>query len=665
MTRSLTALLILLAASHLAAQDTFTLDRYLDLERVADPAIAPDGNSVVFTRVRANRIADRWEVMLWQMDDDGKNSRQVAPGHHAAWSPTGKQLAYLAEVDGVTQLRIRDLDGGGRDRVMTTDATGPRSFRWSPDGRQIAFTRLVPFVPPISLRSPIPPEGGNWADDPSITTRFRSAEGFVQLFVLDTAGGAARQVTAGGFDVGARDTGVPNAIPFDWLADGASIVFDGTIDAAGEQRYQSSHLFVVNVASGELRRLTATDGFWHTPVVSPDGKQIAFTGFMLASESYRVQQLFVIRPDGGGLRALTERHDRDVVAPRWDPDNQTLWFASEERGTVNSWSVSTKDGRVRPGSNGVQRMELAAIAPKGGYGVAIRSTPNVPWELVRFPLKKPWEIQQLTQLNSDMASATRFGEVEEVEYRSGDVLIQGWLVKPPGFTLGNRFPLHVELHGGPHAMHALGFSPIAQQMAAAGYLVFLVNPRGSTGYGSEFANALGERYPGVDLEDLLAGVNEVVSREYVDTTAVFIGGCGAGGMLAQWVIGRSARFAGAAVRCPGNDWLAASPAPFGAEEPPFFSRPWRQDRISWSDRAPLHVVGAVRAPTLIIAGDCVRAAAYDEGGEWFAALRLRGVPAAFVRLRDECGAASTHPSNWLRTRQMILDWYRTAREVSP
>lgn len=197
-----------------------------------------------------------------------------------------------------------------------------------------------------------------------------------------------------------------------------------------------------------------------------------------------------------------------------------------------------------------------------------------------------------------------------------------------------------------------------QQLAAAGYLVLLVNPRGSTGYGSDFGAALGTRYPGVDLDDVMAGVSEVIGRGWVDTTKVFVSGCGAGGMLAEWVLGRSARFAGAVIRCPGNDWLAASPGPFGAEEEPFFSRPWRQDRISWSERAPLRVVGDVRGSALVIAGDCRRTAPYDEGGEWFAALKLRGIPAALVRLSDECGAATRHPSNWLRSRQLMLDWYR-------
>ncbi len=652
------AALLVVTSAPLSAQGTFTFDRFLELEHVASPAISPDGKAIVYSRIQINRIADRYESMLWQVDDKGGNPRQVAAGHDAAWSPDGKRLAWLADVDGVTQLIVRTFGGG--DVTVTTDATPPIAFRWSPDGQQLAFTRLVPTAAPIRLTLPIPAEGGNWAGDPTITTRLRSGEGWIQLFVVSATGGEARQVTSGGFDVGARDTGVHGAIPFDWLIDGTAIVFDGRIEPDAERRYQQSQLYVVELAGGALRRLTESDGFWHTPVVSPDGKWIAFSGFVDGAASYRAQPLNVIRPDGGGFRTLTAGLDRDAVGASWDPDNQTLWFAAEDRGAINSYSVSLKDSKVKSGSNGIHRMELAAIARKGGYGIAIRSTTTLPWELVRFPLKKPWEIQPITHLNEALAKAVSFGELEEVEYRSGDALVQGWLVKPPNFSVGSTWPLHVELHGGPHAMHHLGFSPTAQQMAAAGYLVLLLNPRGSTGYGSDFGAALGTRYPGVDLDDVLAGVDDVISRGWVDTTKVFVGGCGGGGMLASWVVGRSTRFAAASVRCPGNDWLAALPGPLGAEETPFFSRPWRQDRLDWSERSPLHVVGAVRAPVLIVAGDCRRAAPIDEGGEWFSALQLRGVPSALARLSDECGAATRHPSNWIRSRQLILDWYSHA-----
>jgi dipeptidyl aminopeptidase/acylaminoacyl peptidase len=663
MTRLALAVCLATPAAALPAQTTFTPSHALDLVRVAHPAIAPDGKSIVFTRIQANRIADRWEQMLWQIDDDGRNPRQVAPGHHAAWSPDGKQLAWLVEVEGVAQLMVRNPLGA--TTAVTAGATPVRAFRWSPDGQQLAFTRLVPVASPIALAAPVPVEGGHWAADPTITTRLRSEEGWVQLFVVAAAGGDARQVTAGGFDVGARDTGTPEAIPFDWTADGRALLFDGSLEPDAERRYQQSHIYAIDVSSGALRRLTALDGFWHTPVASPDGRQIVFSGHGGEQPTYRVQQLHVIRPDGGGFRTLTSSLDRDAVSPTWDSDNQTIWFSAEERGTINSWSVSTKDAKVKPGSNGLHRMELAAIARKGGYGVSIRSTATLPWELVRFPIKKPWEVQPLTRFNESLTRALQFGEVEELEFRSGGALIHGWLVKPPSFVPGTPRPLFVEVHGGPHAMHHVGFAPDVQLMAAAGNLVLLLNPRGSTGYGAEFGAALGERYPGVDLDDLLAGVDDVVARGWVDTTRIAIGGCGAGGMTAAWAIGRSRRFAAASVRCPGNDWLAVSPGPFGTETAPFFALPWRQDRLSWGERAPLRLVGDVRAPTLVIAGDCRRSAPYDEGAEWFAALQLRGVPSALVRLQDECGAATIHPSNWLRTRQLVLDWYRLSSPGTP
>lgn len=654
--KRLAAFAALLAVVPLRAQQApgpFTAERYFDLERVSGPRIAPDGRTIAFTRWSVNRITDRWEAAVWLMADDGRNARQFTMGRDAEWSPDGTSLAWLAEVDGRWQLLVRPL-AGGETVTLTTDADSPIAFRWSPDGTRIAYTRRVA---PAPLLPPPPKEGNDWAADPRLTPRARPAGGMVQLFLVPVTGGASRQLTRESFEVGTPDAGVKDAIPFDWFPDGRALVFDAN-PVGGDRQYLVSHLYRVDAEGGTVQRLTGVDGFWHTPVVAPDGKLIAYTGFAETTASYRTADLFVIPALGGAPRMLTAGLDRDPVAPLWDADGQTLWFTAEDHGTVNTFTADVRKGGARPASNGAHAVLLGAIARKGGYGLAVRSALTDPEEIVRFPLRKPWELQAITTVNDDLRRIVRFGEVEDLEYRSGDGLIEGWLLKPPGFSPARRYPLAVELHGGPHAMFRGGFQPAFQLLAASGSLVFLANPRGSTGSGSDVGNALGARWPDGDADDVLRGIDELVARGWVDTAKIQVGGCGAGGVLATWLIGRSSRFAAAAVRCPGLDGLALSPLPAPDEGMHLVQRPFRQDPGAWGERAPLRLVGAVRTPTLFLAGDCARDVPVDEGGEYFAALRLRGVRSTFLRFAGECGATTSRPSNWVRTWNAVMEWYR-------
>ena len=212
---------------------------------------------------------------------------------------------------------------------------------------------------------------------------------------------------------------------------------------------------------------------------------------------------------------------------------------------MNIYSVPLTGGGVKAATNGQHVVALGALSSKGGFGVATRSAPQQPQELVRFAIKKPWDLQPLTHVNEDVLAGMRLGELEEVEYHSGDQLVQGWLVKPPGFNPATKYPLMLEIHGGPHGMYNVGFSPPFQHFAAKGYLVLFTNPRGSTGYGTPFGNAIEKAYPSVDYDDLMAGVDEVIKRGWVDTTRMFVGGCSGGGVLSSWVIGHTTRFAAA------------------------------------------------------------------------------------------------------------------------
>jgi dipeptidyl aminopeptidase/acylaminoacyl peptidase len=651
------------------AQDrVFSVDRYFDLERVASPQISPDGNHIVFSRSHIDPMKDAFVGMLWEMEADGSRQRQLVKGSEAAWSPDGTRIAYLADADGKAQLWVRYMDGEGAVIQVTRGERSPITFRWSPDGRALAFTMAVPDTSSWRIAMPPAPQGAQWTPAPRVVNRLQYradrvgflSDDWIHLFIVSAEGGIARQVTHGAFNVGARGAGLPGSPAFDWLADGKTIIIDGNDAADADHQYQVSNLYAVDAVSGTLRRLTTDSGYWRDPVVSPDGKWIAFSGFGKTGHSYQTSDLYVIHPDGTGQRLLSTGFDRDPASVTWS-DNETLWFTADDHGSANTWTASlgTKGPAVKQASNGTHVLALGSLSVKSGVGVATRTAPQQPAEVVRFNLKRPWDLSQLTHVNDGLLADLHLGEVEQFEYPStGDTRIQGWLMKPPGFDPVKKYPLILEIHGGPHAMYNVAFNPSHQNFAAAGFLVLYVNPRGSTGYGTTFGNAIEKAYPGVDYDDLMAGVNETIGRGWVDTTRMYVGGCSGGGVLSSWTIGHTNRFAAAAVRCPVIDWISfAGQTDIPLFTSDWFAKPFWEDPASWLKVSPIMYAGNIRTPTLIMTGDLDMRTPMPQSEELYAALKTRGVPTTLLRFAGEYHGTASKPSNWIRTQLYMMSWY--------
>ncbi len=238
-------------------------------------------------------------------------------------------------------------------------------------------------------------------------------------------------------------------------------------------------------------------------------------------------------------------------------------------------------------------------------------------------------------------------------------------MKPPSFNASKKYPLILEIHGGPHSEYTVAFNPQFQNFAANGFVVLYTNPRGSTGYGSAFGNAIEHAYPSVDYDDLMAGVDTVVGRGYIDQTRMYVGGCSGGGVLSSWVIGHTNRFAAAAVRCPVIDWVSMA----GQTDIPlftynFFDAPFWEKPEQWMKQSPLMYVGNVTTPTLLMTGELDRRTPMPQSEEYYAALKMRGVPATLLRFEGEYHGTGSKPSNWIRTQLYMMSWYnRYARPV--
>ena len=583
-----------------------TVEHYLDLEQIADPQVSPDGKQIVYTRRYVNKLEDRFDASLWIMNVDGSHNRMLGKGASAAWSPDGTRLAFLADGEPRgTQIFVRYMDAEGATSQITRTEESPADVRWSPDGKWLGFSMFVSTPRTWRIDMPEAPKGAKWTPAPRYETslHFRQdRRGFTEpgnrhLFVVPADGGTARQLTSGNWSVGSRFDALDGAVGWDWTPDGRAIVFDAFADSTADMNYRNSNIYSVDVATSAMRRLTTQDGAWSSPVVSPDGRKIAYRGYVQVRDSYHASELYVMNADGSAAQKLSGDLDRDVADVSWAPDGSGVYFTVQDRGTSNV-SFAGLTGGVRPVTTGEHMLTGFAIAPKAGaalVGVGVRSSAKQPQDVVRIALRgggvRAGDVVQLTHVNDDMLARIKLGDVDRIRYAStGGTLVDGWIVKPPGFDPSRKYPLIMEIHGGPHGMYNVAFNYQFQNFAANGFVVLYTNPRGSTGYGSKFGNAIMHAYPSVDYDDLMAGVDTVVARGYIDTRSMY--------------------------------------------------------------------VGNVTTPTVVMTGELDRRTPIPQSEEYYAALKMRGVPAALLRFEGEYHGTGSKPSNFMRTQLYMMSWYK-------
>ncbi len=513
-----------LAAQEVRSDTLFTVEKYLDYEQVADPQISPDGSQIIYTRRFVDKLADRWESALWLVNADGSKNRFLLKGSNARWSPDGTRIAFTADGEpNGTQIFVRWMDAEGATSQVTRVGDPIGDVKWSPDGKSIGFSMFVPSRSELKIDMPAAPRGAKWTEAPKYIDRLHYrfdrrgflTPGFRHLFVVSADGGTPRQVTTGPWSIGFTMEGPAANAGWDWTPDGRTMVFERRDTAA--KTFRTGDIYVVDVNSGSLRKLTAQSGAWSGPAVSPDGRKVAFTGYAAARVSYRADDVYIANLDGSGLTKISGTMDRDPGNLVWAPDNSGVYFSVSDQGTSNVYFASANGG-TRKITNGVHMLSLSSTSRTGTAGAGVRSAPKSPGDVVRVDLRAGG-FTQLTRVNEDLLARVKLGDVEEIWYTSsGGARVHGWIVKPPGFDASRKYPLLMEIHGGPHGMYNVGFNPMFQNFAANGYVVIYTNPRGSTGYGSSFGNAIENAYPSVDYDDLMAGVDAVVAKGFVDTT---------------------------------------------------------------------------------------------------------------------------------------------------
>jgi acylaminoacyl-peptidase len=651
------------------------------LEWATDPQVSPDGRQVVYVRNFFDVMTDRRRTNLWLVSTDGSFHRPLTSGTRAhgspRWAPQGDRILWVSSQDGSSQLWIRWMDTGEEARI-THLTKSPGNLSWSPDGEWIAFTMFVDDAadPALAQGMPAPPEGADWAapavviDD--VQYKADGQAGFVKqgkthVFIVPSEGGTPRQVTSGPY----------NHTQPTWTPDGRGllVVANRRDDASFEAN--DTDLYEIALEDGSLTRLTDRYGPDAGPAVSPDGRLVAFTGFDDALQGYQVTRLYVMDRDGSGRREIRTGLDRSVGSLAWSTDGRGLFLGYTDRG-VGRIAFVTLEGAVTVLAEDVGGASMGRPYAGGSFSGDAAGT-------VAYTVANPYRpsevglgtgdggVRVLTDLNRDLLGHKALGEVEEIWWESSfdGRPVQGWIVKPPDFDPDREYPLVLEIHGGPFSAYGPHFSPEVQLYAAAGNVVLYTNPRGSTSYGEEFGNLIHHAYPGNDYDDLMSGVDAVLGRGYVDEDRLFVTGGSGGGVLTAWIVGKTDRFAAAAVQKPVINWASFV---LHADGIPFFARYWF-GRMPWDDpmhywnRSPLSLVGNVTTPTMLITGEVDYRTPMSETEQYYGALLLEGVPTAMVRVPEASHGIASRPSQMLTKVTHILGWFdryptRSRRPVS-
>lgn len=666
--KSLVLAMILATATPALAATPFEPADLYKLSMVTDPKVAPDGNRIAFTRASFDITTDTRQGEIWLATITGKtvDKRLLIPASVKAgnvdWSPDGKRIAYVAPWLGKPQLWVMDVTAS-IGHPITSGKVGPKRLVWSPDGTRIAFVGRVD-APPVKIGSMVEkPEGATWAAPPKIIDSFRyrfdgvgyDTAGADQLFVVPVAGGEPMQLTKGDAD---QISG-----GFDWTPDGKALVYSTRVRPGAEMLPIESDLYRIPASGGVPERVTSIDGTEDDPHISPDGKIIAFTGMLTGTQFYIQPGLWVMPSGGGPAKKLAVALDRPIIEAKWAKDGKGIYAFYNDVGLTRVTLVPIDGGKPKVVVNAIGGTRLYLPSAGGGWsegsGTYAYTTVESDRPAALGIQRGGKEIAKIV-FNTEWRAGKTIGKLERVTWTSSkDALpIEGWVQYPPNFDAAKKYPIALEIHGGPNGDYGPYFSITHQIYAAAGYIVLFSNPRGSVGYGEKFGNAIDKAYPGDDYADLMAGVDEMLKRPYVDARNQFIGGGSGGGVLTTYSIAQTDRFRAAAALRPVTDWtVQALTSDIQAVTLKNWvpGTPWDNHEDYWR-RSTLSMVGKVKTPTILIDGEADWRTPIEQSEAYYQALKVRGIDTRMVRL-PEAGHGMGRPSQWLQTNLVVVDWY--------
>ncbi|MDA9633874.1 S9 family peptidase [Pseudomonadota bacterium] len=637
-----------------------------DLEWASDPRVSPDGKTIIYVRKSNDIMKDRERSNLWQVSVDGTDHRPLYSGVKSVrsprWSPNGEKLAFVSNDTGSQQIHVRWLDNGETALISQLQAS-PSNLSWSPDGKWLAFTMNVKSPPETIAETRTKPEGATWAKGPITvtTTQYQyDGQGIVEpsyrhVFIVPADGGTARQLTEGNFN---------HYGSLAWSSNSDQIFFSAYRSDDWELVSDEADIYSVSIISKEIKQVTNQPGAERSPVMSPNGKLIVFSKKERRPLAYSPDRIAIMNLDGTNIRILTNDLDGDASNILWSSDSGSLYYAYDEQG-IRKIGQATIKGKLSYVIEGLGGTTLGRPYLSGGFHIAnntLAFTHGTSDRPANIALIDGNQIEILTALNDDLLSHRKLGAVNEIKYLSSfdGQEIQGWYITPPDFDPTKKYPLILEIHGGPHLAYGPYFSAELQIMAAAGYVVFYNNYRGSLSYGENFALLLQYKYSSKeDFADHMSGIDSLIELGFVDDANLFIAGGSAGGIATAYAVGLTDRFNAAVAAKPVINWLSkplTADSMVGQIYHQFPGPPWEHLEHYWK-RSPLSLMGNVTTPTMLLTGEDDRRTPISETEQFYQALRLRGVDSAMIRLPDTSHGIASRPSRLIAKVDHILAWF--------
>jgi dipeptidyl aminopeptidase/acylaminoacyl peptidase len=658
-------LLLASAAMLFAQKRPFDFNAMMELKRMSDPQISPDGHWVAFTVQSVDMANNQKPTEVWTVPLEGNGRPQQITHEGSAnsrprWSPDSRRIAYISDRGGSSQIWLMDPDGGNA-KAATNFATEADGVLFSPDGKNLLFTsdvypecgadnacnqRNLDADKASKVKARIYTEllYRHWTH---WQTRRRS-----HLLVVSVEGGPPRDLTPGTIDVPPFSLGGPDDYAIS--PDGQEVCYSMNADPVPATS-TNSDLYVVSINGGQSVKITSTPGADSSPQYSPDGKYLAWRAqFRAGFESDR-WRLLVLERKTGKVTNLTETLDRWVNSFTWRPDSAGLFFTTLDRGRQAIQLISLAGGALQIVARADAELDDMQLTGDGKTMVYTQQSGVSPIEIYRASSAGGAAVP-LTHLNDQVLNDHQLTPLEEFWVDTPDgARVQSFVVKPYGFRAGQKYPLLMLIHGGPQGFwgHAWSYRWNPQVFAAAGYVVVMPNPRGSTGYGQKFTDEVSGDWGGKPYDDIMAATDYAVnSLSYVDAAHTGAAGASYGGFMINWILGHTQRFKGLV----SHDGVYDQTGEFGGTEELWFplwemgGTPWDkpEEYQKWS---PSTYAKDFHTPTLVVHGELDFRIPYSQGLELFTALKLQKVPAKLLIFPDE--------GHWVMKPQNSRLWYAT------
>ncbi|MGH9769520.1 MAG: S9 family peptidase [Blastocatellia bacterium] len=649
-----------------------TIEDSLAIKQVGAPQFSPDGARIAYTVSEWDKKENRRVSHIWLVSADGGPTVKLTNGDKGEsapqWSPDGASIAFLADRDKGVQVWVIPVDGGEADK-LTSEENNVQSFRWSPDGKSMAFiTRDTP-----KDKAEREKRKKDKFDTIVVDTDFH----YSHLWTINVETKEKKRLTEGDFTVSNPQ----------WSPDGVSIAFVVSKSGIQESAFidisenRNTDIYIVAAAGAPPRQLTTNPAGDTNPQWSPDGKWIAYTANADPKSWAAKTDLMLVPAGGGPARNLTKDFFESISAggsgPAWAPDGKTLYFSSGVGAYTHIFSVPAGGGAAKQitrenrnygafdiaGYPPIAKTPTPAFNPnepaympnwKIAYTVNDSMTPDDIWAA---PLRNLDQAKKVTWVNPEIRDFA-LAETSVIKWKGPDDFnVEGVLVRPLGYEQGKRYPLILQIHGGPYGRFSDTFNSRAQLWAASGYAVLMPNPRGSTGYGNQFATANLGDWGGKDFKDIMAGVDTVVARGLADPDKLVVMGGSYGGFMTFWTITQTDRFKAAIGHAGISDWYSfhgQSDVP-GLMEYGFLGQPWTSAETyrKWS---PMSYVDRAKTPIMITHGERDLRVPIAQAEQYYRALKKRGVEVVFLRYPRE-GHGIQEPNHQIDLFQRQLAWF--------